>query len=33
MGSDFNFSDWCDSWLTTSGVNIIEPIVEFNIDG
>lgn len=33
MGEDFNFKDWCDSWLKTSGVNILEPVVEYNSDG
>ncbi len=32
MGDDFNFTEWSDSWLTTSGVNILEPIVEYNDD-
>lgn len=30
MGSDFNFIEWCDSWLTTSGVNVLTPVVEYN---
>jgi aminopeptidase N len=29
MGPDFNFKKWCDEWLLTSGVNILEPIVEY----
>ena len=33
MGADFNLSNWCDTWLKSSGVNILEPIVEFNEDG
>jgi hypothetical protein len=32
MGKDFNFTDWCETWLTTSGVNVIESIVEYNQD-
>ncbi len=32
MGKDFNFTDWCETWLTTSGVNVIEPIIEYNQD-
>lgn len=32
MGEDFNFSEWCDSWLKTSGVNVLEPVVEYNDD-
>ena len=33
MGADFNFKDWCHVWLNTSGVNILEPEVEYNEDG
>ena len=33
MGADFNFISWCDSWLTTSGINILEPEVTYNDDG
>lgn len=32
MGEDFNFTAWCDTWLKTSGVNILEPIIEYNDD-
>lgn len=32
MGDDFNFVEWCDQWLKTSGVNILEPVVEYNED-
>jgi aminopeptidase N len=32
MGDDFNFSEWCESWLQTSGVNVLEPLVEYNPD-
>lgn len=32
MGQDFNFIEWCDSWLTTSGVNVLQPIVDYNSD-
>ena len=32
MGVDFDFNEWCEIWLTTSGINIIEPIVEYNED-
>lgn len=32
MGEDFVFLEWCDQWLKTSGVNILEPIVEYNAD-
>ena len=33
MGDDFSLSAWCDTWLKTSGVNILEPLVELNPDG
>lgn len=33
MGSDFNLTNWCDTWLKSSGSNILEPIVELNADG
>lgn len=33
MGADFNFKLWSDSWLFTSGVNILSPVVEYNDDG
>jgi hypothetical protein len=32
MGADFNFTEWCNVWLKTSGSNILEPVVEFNDD-
>lgn len=32
-GPDFDFSEWCESWLVSSGVNIIEPICEYSADG
>lgn len=32
MGDDFNFLEWCDQWLKTAGVNILEPVVEYNED-
>ena len=32
MGDDFNFTEWCDSWLKTSGVNILEPVIDYNED-
>jgi aminopeptidase N len=32
MGEDFNFTEWCDTWLKTSGINILEPVVEYNDD-
>ena len=33
MGEDFNLTNWCDTWLKSSGVNILEPVIEFNADG
>ena len=33
MGPNFNFKAWCDKWLNSSGVNILEPEVEYNDDG
>ncbi|CDW89925.1 aminopeptidase n [Stylonychia lemnae] len=33
LGKDFNFLEWCESWLTTSGVNILEPVVSYREDG
>jgi len=33
MGPKFKLSKWCDSWLTTSGVNILEPLPEFDEQG
>ena len=32
MGADFNFTEWCDQWLKTSGANVLEPVVEWNAD-
>ena len=28
LGANFNLAEWCDTWLLTSGVNTLEPIVE-----
>ena len=33
LGENFDFIEWCDSWLTSSGVNIVEPIVTYKADG
>jgi hypothetical protein len=33
LGPDFNLWEWSDTWLTTSGVNILEPIVSYREDG
>ena len=33
LGENFDLIEWCDSWLTTSGVNVVEPIVTYKEDG
>jgi len=33
MGDNFNLKNWCDTWLKSSGVNILEPVVALNADG
>jgi aminopeptidase N len=33
LGHQFNLIEWCDTWLATSGVNILEPVVEWNDNG
>lgn len=33
MGEDFNLTNWCNTWLKSSGINILEPVVEHNEDG
>lgn len=33
MGEHFDFKEWCNSWLKTSGVNTLQPIIEYNSDG
>jgi hypothetical protein len=33
LGPDFDLWEWSDQWLSTSGVNILEPVVEFSADG
>lgn len=30
MGQKFNFKEWCDEWLKTSGINTLEPQVELH---
>jgi aminopeptidase N len=30
MGENFNFKEWCDEWLKTSGVDTLVPQVELN---
>jgi len=32
MGKDFDFKKWCDSWLLSSGVNILQPIAKYGPD-
>lgn len=32
MGADFDFKKWCNEWLLSSGVNILQPIVKYNKD-
>jgi len=33
MGPDFNVTEWSDSWLSTSGTNILEPFPEEDESG
>jgi len=33
LGADFDLWEWSDQWLSTSGVNILEPVVEYGADG
>ena len=33
LGPDFDLLEWTDQWLSTSGVNLLEPIIEYNPDG
>ena len=28
LGPNFNVTQWCDTWLMSSGVNILEPVLE-----
>lgn len=32
MGTNFDFKNWCDQWLKSSGVNILEATAEYNAD-
>lgn len=32
MGPNFDFKTWCDSWLLSSGVNLLQPVIEYNDD-
>ena len=27
LGPSFNIKKWCEEWLTTSGINILEPVL------
>lgn len=29
MGNDFKLSEWSDTWLKTSGVNLLEGVVKY----
>jgi len=33
LGADFNLWEWSDTWLSSSGVNILEPVVEWAPNG
>ena len=33
LGAEFDLWEWSDQWLSTSGVNILEPVVEFAATG
>jgi hypothetical protein len=33
LGPDFNLWEWSDQWLSTSGVNILEPVIEWAENG
>ena len=33
MGSEFDLPTWCDQWLKTSGINILEPVLTHNAEG
>lgn len=28
ISENFNLTQWCDTWLKTSGINILEPVIE-----
>ena len=28
LGADFDLAEWCDTWLNTSGINVLEPILD-----
>ncbi len=33
LGADFDMWEWTDQWLSTSGVNILEPVIEWGPNG
>jgi len=33
LGPDFDLWEWSDTWLSTSGVNILEPVIEWGGNG
>jgi len=33
LGPDFNLWEWSDTWLSSSGVNILEPVIEWAPNG
>ena len=33
MGAEWSLTDWCDTWLKSSGINILDPLIELNPDG
>jgi aminopeptidase N len=33
LGPDFNLWEWSDTWLSSSGVNILEPVIEWAANG
>jgi len=33
LGPDFDFKEWCDQWLHSSGINTLEPVLKFSDDG
>jgi aminopeptidase N len=32
LGESFDLVEWCDQWLTTSGINVLEPVFEYQGD-
>ncbi len=33
LGADFDLWEWSDQWLSSSGVNILEPVIEWGPNG